>query len=93
MAANGSACCATFEAHPGPVATGCDVITLHSKGWKGRRRRSEGAGQKREREVGFYRQMRPAAARLRSAWFVGVLVLMVYLIFAITLYLLPARLQ
>jgi Ca2+:H+ antiporter len=29
----------------------------------------------------------------RSAWFVGVLVLMVYLIFAITLYLLPPRLQ
>lgn len=29
----------------------------------------------------------------RSAWFVGVLILMVYLIFAITLYLLPPRLQ
>jgi Ca2+:H+ antiporter len=29
----------------------------------------------------------------RSAWFVGVLVLMVYLIFAITLYLLPPRVQ
>jgi Ca2+:H+ antiporter len=29
----------------------------------------------------------------RSAWFVGVLVLMVYLIFAMTLYLLPPRLQ
>jgi Ca2+:H+ antiporter len=29
----------------------------------------------------------------RSAWFVGVLVLMVYLIFALTLYLLPPRLQ
>jgi Ca2+:H+ antiporter len=29
----------------------------------------------------------------RSAWFVGVLVLLVYLIFAITLYLLPPRLQ
>jgi Ca2+:H+ antiporter len=28
----------------------------------------------------------------RSAWFVGVLVLMVYLIFAMTLYLLPPRL-
>jgi Ca2+:H+ antiporter len=27
----------------------------------------------------------------RSAWFVGVLVLMVYLIFAATLYLLPPR--
>jgi Ca2+:H+ antiporter len=27
----------------------------------------------------------------RSAWFVGVLVIMVYLIFAITLYLLPPR--
>jgi Ca2+:H+ antiporter len=27
----------------------------------------------------------------RSAWFVGVLVLMVYLIFAITLYLLPPQ--
>jgi Ca2+:H+ antiporter len=27
----------------------------------------------------------------RSAWFVGVLVLMVYLIFALTLYLLPPR--
>jgi Ca2+:H+ antiporter len=27
----------------------------------------------------------------RSAWFVGVLVLMVYLIFAMTLYLLPPR--
>jgi len=29
----------------------------------------------------------------RSAWFVGVLVLMVYLIFAVTLYLLPPRLH
>jgi Ca2+:H+ antiporter len=29
----------------------------------------------------------------RSAWFVGVLVLLVYLIFAMTLYLLPPRLQ
>jgi len=29
----------------------------------------------------------------RSAWFVGVLMLMVYLIFAMTLYLLPPRLQ
>ena len=29
----------------------------------------------------------------RSAWFVGVLVLMVYLIFAMTLYLLPPRVQ
>jgi Ca2+:H+ antiporter len=29
----------------------------------------------------------------RSAWFVGVLVLMVYLIFAMTLYLLPPRIQ
>jgi Ca2+:H+ antiporter len=29
----------------------------------------------------------------RSAWFVGVLVLMVYLIFALTLYLLPPRTQ
>ena len=29
----------------------------------------------------------------RSAWFVGVLILMVYLIFAMTLYLLPPRLQ
>jgi Ca2+:H+ antiporter len=29
----------------------------------------------------------------RSAWFVGVLVLMVYLIFAMTLYLLPPGLQ
>jgi Ca2+:H+ antiporter len=29
----------------------------------------------------------------RSAWFVGVLMLMVYLIFAVTLYLLPPRLQ
>jgi Ca2+:H+ antiporter len=29
----------------------------------------------------------------RSTWFVGVLVLMVYLIFAMTLYLLPPRLQ
>ena len=29
----------------------------------------------------------------RSAWFVGVLVLTVYLIFAMTLYLLPPRLQ
>lgn len=29
----------------------------------------------------------------RSAWFIGVLVLMVYLIFAVTLYLLPPRLQ
>ena len=28
-----------------------------------------------------------------SAWFVGVLVLMVYLIFAMTLYLLPPRVQ
>jgi Ca2+:H+ antiporter len=27
----------------------------------------------------------------RSAWFVGVLVLMVYLVFAMTLYLLPPR--
>jgi Ca2+:H+ antiporter len=27
----------------------------------------------------------------RSAWFVGVLVLMVYLIFAMTLYMLPPR--
>jgi len=29
----------------------------------------------------------------RSAWFVGVLVLMVYAIFAMTLYLLPPKLQ
>jgi Ca2+:H+ antiporter len=29
----------------------------------------------------------------RSAWFVGVLVLMVYVIFAMTLYLLPPRAQ
>jgi len=29
----------------------------------------------------------------RSAWFMGVLVLMVYLIFAMTLYLLPPRVQ
>ena len=29
----------------------------------------------------------------RSAWFIGVLVLMVYLIFAMTLYLLPPRLH
>ena len=29
----------------------------------------------------------------RSAWFVGVLILMVYLIFAMTLYLLPPRVQ
>lgn len=29
----------------------------------------------------------------RSAWFMGVLMLMVYLIFAMTLYLLPPRLQ
>jgi Ca2+:H+ antiporter len=29
----------------------------------------------------------------RSAWFVGVLVLMVYLIFAMTLYLLPPAVQ
>jgi Ca2+:H+ antiporter len=29
----------------------------------------------------------------RSAWFVGVLVLMVYLIFAMTLYLLPPRIR
>jgi len=29
----------------------------------------------------------------RSAWFVGVLVLMVYLIFALTLYLLPPRVR
>ena len=29
----------------------------------------------------------------RSAWFVGVLVLMVYLIFAMSLYLLPPRAQ
>jgi len=29
----------------------------------------------------------------RSAWFVGVLLLMVYLIFAMTLYLLPPRVQ
>jgi Ca2+:H+ antiporter len=29
----------------------------------------------------------------RSAWFLGVLVLMVYMIFAITLYLLPPRAQ
>jgi len=29
----------------------------------------------------------------RSAWFIGVLVLMVYLIFAMTLYLLPPRTQ
>ena len=29
----------------------------------------------------------------RSAWFVGVLLLMVYLIFAMTLYLLPPRAQ
>jgi Ca2+:H+ antiporter len=29
----------------------------------------------------------------RSAWFVGVLILMVYLIFALTLYLLPPQLQ
>ena len=28
---------------------------------------------------------------VRSAWFIGVLVLMVYLIFAMTLYLLPPR--
>jgi Ca2+:H+ antiporter len=29
----------------------------------------------------------------RSAWFIGVLVLMVYLIFALALYLLPPRVQ
>ena len=29
----------------------------------------------------------------RSAWFVGVLILLVYLIFAMTLYLLPPRVQ
>ena len=29
----------------------------------------------------------------RSAWFVGVLVLMVYLVFAMSLYLLPPRAQ
>jgi Ca2+:H+ antiporter len=29
----------------------------------------------------------------RAAWFVGVLVLMAYLIFAMTLYLLPPRVQ
>ena len=29
----------------------------------------------------------------RSAWFIGVLILMVYVIFAMTLYLLPPRLQ
>jgi Ca2+:H+ antiporter len=29
----------------------------------------------------------------RSAWFVGLLVLLVYLIFAMTLYLLPPRVQ
>ena len=29
----------------------------------------------------------------RSAWFVGVLVLMVYFVFAMTLYLLPPRMQ
>ena len=29
----------------------------------------------------------------RAAWFVGVLVLMVYLVFAMTLYLLPPRVQ
>jgi len=29
----------------------------------------------------------------RSAWFIGVLLLMVYLIFAITLYLLPPKVQ
>jgi Ca2+:H+ antiporter len=29
----------------------------------------------------------------RSAWFVGVLLLLVYLIFAMTLYLLPPRVQ
>jgi Ca2+:H+ antiporter len=29
----------------------------------------------------------------RSAWFIGLLVLMVYLIFAMTLYVLPPRLQ
>jgi Ca2+:H+ antiporter len=29
----------------------------------------------------------------RSAWFVGMLVLLVYLIFAMTLYLLPPRVQ
>jgi Ca2+:H+ antiporter len=29
----------------------------------------------------------------RSAWFVGVLVLMMYLIFAMTLYLLPPQIQ
>ena len=29
----------------------------------------------------------------RSAWFVGVLLLMVYLIFAMTLYMLPPRVQ
>jgi Ca2+:H+ antiporter len=29
----------------------------------------------------------------RSAWFVGVLALMVYMIFAMTLYLLPPRIQ
>jgi Ca2+:H+ antiporter len=29
----------------------------------------------------------------RSAWFLGVLILMVYLIFAMTLYLLPPRLS
>ena len=29
----------------------------------------------------------------RSAWFVGALVVMVYLVFAVTLYLLPPRVQ
>jgi len=29
----------------------------------------------------------------RSAWFVGVLLLMVYLVFAMTLYMLPPRVQ
>jgi len=33
----------------------------------------------------------PVPSRPRSAWFVGVLMLMVYLIFAMTLYLLPPR--
>jgi Ca2+:H+ antiporter len=34
-----------------------------------------------------------AALTARSAWFVGALVLMVYLVFAMTLYLLPPRVQ
>jgi Ca2+:H+ antiporter len=37
--------------------------------------------------------MNAVASTRRSAWFVGVLVMMVYAIFAITLYMLPPRVQ